>query len=632
MVDDHELTALIERPNQFWSGELLWQATVLSLALSGNGYWVKVTDRQLRVIELWWAPSSLIEPRWPLDGSEFISHYEYKPGTQTITLKPSEVVHFRWGVDPENQRLGLSPLASVLREVYSDIEAAAFSAALLRNMGVPGLIISPDGDAVIGDDDMAAAEAAMEEKFTGSRRGKPLIAGAPTKVQQFGFSPEQMDLRSLRRLPEERVSAVLGVPAIVAGLGAGLDRSTFANMAEAREMAYESCIIPVQRLMASDLKNQLLEDFESDLKAVRCRFDLTEVRVLQEDENKKTERKLKELNGGAITLAEYRRETGRDAEDSYDVFLRPFSLTEVPADQVGVVPEVSPPTSGAPPLPTGEERPEETEDGEEVFPDAKRGRKASQMQQRLMRELLKREQSLAGSFTAELVDEFVKLGDKCGDAAAQILKDHRPEEFKDAEEDAALRGLADRIATSAGVASFTRSNIEPALEVQYRRVADDTVATIRKHTDIPVDLPDEVARNIISLGGKRAGLIDVNNSTRTAIFRALRESRELGEGPAAAARRIRSHVPAGRFGNAGPQYRSQLIARTETKYAQNRSSIEAYKNSEAVRGLLAFDAQGSGESDPDCEARDGKVFTFEEAEVELLQEHPNGTLSFAPVV
>lgn len=631
IVEDHELTALIERPNRFWSGELLWQATVLSVLLTGDGYWIKVQDRQLRVLELWWAPPGTMEPRWPQDGSEFISHYEYKPGFETISLDPSEVVHFRWGVDPKNQRKGLSPLASALREIFSDVEAAKFSGALLKNMGVPGLIIAPDGDAVIGDDDLAAAEAAMDEKFTGTRRGKPLIAGAPTKVHQFGFSPQQMDLRQLRRLPEERVTAVLGVPAIVAGLGAGLDRSTFANMAEAREMAYESCIIPMQRLMASDLKNQLLEDFEPDLKQVRCRFDLSEVRVLQEDENKKIERKLKELNGGAIMLSEYRRETGREADDKHNVYLRAFSVVEVPEDQVGQPPEVSPPAAGGSPSPRGEERPEEDDAGEELFPNAQtRGRKATQQQQRLMLDLMGREVLLRGQAEGVLIEKFIGLGEACATAARSILKS-RWAELKAEDEDAQLRATADAIAAGASVDTFNDEVLRPTLEAHYGTVTADTVRTINKNLALNVNLPDDRAREIISQGGKRAGLVDVKRSTRDAIFRALRESRELGEGPQAAARRIRDHVPAGRFRNAGPQYRSQLIARTETKYAQNISSLEAYQQSEAVKGLLAFDAQGA-DSDADCISRDGMTFTFAEASSELAREHPNGTLSFAPVI
>jgi HK97 family phage portal protein len=357
---NHEMAELIARPNPFWSGDLLWWATILSLVTSGNSYMIKVGDRGGALSELWWAPTWCMEPKWPREGNEFITHYEYNVGVgDAQRLEIEDVIHFRWGVDPDNIRKGLSPLAAVFREVYSDQEANSFSAALLKNMGIPGLVIAPDGDAVISDDDLEATKLDIEQRFTGRNRGKPFVMGAPTKVSQFGFSPQQLDLRSLRRLPEERVTAALGVPAIVAGLGAGLDRSTFANMSEAREMAYETGIIPLQRLIAADLKNQLLGDFEGDdLTAWRCRFSLDEVRVLQEDENKIVERKLKELNGGAIMLSEYRRETGREAGPEHDIYLRPMNMVEVRADALGQEPEPEPPpanTNGTPPEMTPEE-------------------------------------------------------------------------------------------------------------------------------------------------------------------------------------------------------------------------------------------------------------------------------------
>ena len=54
-------------------------------------------------------------------------------------------MHFRFGLDPENDRKGRSPLAGVLREVFTDDEAANYTASLLRNMGVPGIIVSRRG-------------------------------------------------------------------------------------------------------------------------------------------------------------------------------------------------------------------------------------------------------------------------------------------------------------------------------------------------------------------------------------------------------------------------------------------------------------------------------------------------------
>ena len=148
---------------------------------------------------------------------------------------------------------------------------------------------------------------------------------------------------------------------------------------------------------------------------------------------------------------------------------------------------------------------------------------------------------------------------------------------------------------------------------------------------VGIDLPDVVARRVVALGGKRMGLVDVAEDTKSAIFRALAEGRAAGEGPPALARRIRDNVPAGRFGKAGPQYRANMIARTETKFAQNASSIEAYRSTDDFDGVIAFDNQ-TGFGDDDCTARNGQVFSFDAASAEAEAEHPNGTLSFAPNV
>lgn len=342
----HALATLLARPNPHTSGEQLLQSTIASLTLTGNGYWIKNYDAQLRVVELWYAPPELVEPVWPRNGLEFISHYEYRPGIEPILLEPHQIVHFRHGTDPKNIRKGLSPLASVLREAFADDEAGRFTAALLKNMGVIGVIIAPEGDAVVGDGDLEAAKIAVDEHYTGSNRGKPFIAGAPTKVMQFGFNPEQMDLKMMRRVPEERVSAAVGVPAIVVGFGAGLDRATYANIKEAREMATETTLVQLWRSLASDIGHQLLPDFEPQPEKSRVRFDINEVRVLQEDQNALIDRKLKELGGGAIMLSTYLRETGRQAEPRHDIYLRPMNLVEVPEGELGVVPEPTPPPGG----------------------------------------------------------------------------------------------------------------------------------------------------------------------------------------------------------------------------------------------------------------------------------------------
>ena len=323
---DHELANLLSRPNDFHSGPVMLMALIVDYVTAGNAYWLKIRSRTGRVVQLWWAPQALLEPRWPTDGSSFISHYDYRVGAAPVRIAPEDVVHFRFGLDPANPRKGLSPLASVLREIFTDDEAASFSASLLKNLGVPGVILNPKQAFGGSDEELDLIKQKFRETFGGDNRGDVMLMRGPTDVHVLSFSPEQMNLRDLRRIPEERVSAVLGVPAIVAGLGAGLDRSTFANMAEAREMAYESGVIPLQRLIAAELTKQLLPDFDDGL--ARVEFDLRDVRVLQEDRKVIAARLSALVGRGVIKRSEARAELGLPVTPGDDVYLIPRNLTE----------------------------------------------------------------------------------------------------------------------------------------------------------------------------------------------------------------------------------------------------------------------------------------------------------------
>jgi HK97 family phage portal protein len=607
------------------------------MVLEGDAYWVKIRDAQLRVKELWWVPSCLVTAKWPDSGNVFISHYEYRPGGDPIRVSVDDVVHFRYGIDPDNERKGLSPLRSVLREVMSDDEASRFATSILRNMGVPGLIVSPDGDFAVDEDDMEATKAEIKERFGGDNRGEPFVTSGPTKVHQFGFSPEQMDMRTLRRVPEERVSGVIGVAAIVAGLGAGLDRSTFANFAEAREASYEGAVIPVQRLCSSELKHQLLIDFEPNVTKLRVRFNLKEVRTLQEDENKLVERKLKELAAGTILLSEYRAETGRTVKPEHDVYLRSSAIEEVRAEDLGKEPPPPPPMvpPGAGDPAVDAEKPPVEKPPETQAPAAPNGNgkhrhlpnvKGKSAEQRRLMELYGTQlEQLATVPEPDLVLIFESLGAVAeGAYITDAPKGRKADDVSDRDRVAAILGrMKGELATH-------QARIRATNEAHYQRVAQATVGGLNDVYQLNVMLPDEAARQILSEGGRRAGLIDLRAQTRDALYRSLAEGAVLGESTDQLARRIRSQVASGRFSLAGPSYRAKLIARTETRFAQNISAMAAY-NAAGATGLLAFDSQGSGKSDPDCEERDGQTFSFADAESALADEHPNGTLNFAPV-
>lgn len=611
-VADHPMIDLLDQPNPYYSGVQLWSPTILSWCLDGNAYWVKVRSMAGRVVQLWYVPHWMIKPACPNDGSEFISHYDYRPVNTTIRLEVDDVVHLRYGLDPNNIRLGLSPLKSVLREVFTDLEADNFTASLMRNSGVPGLVIAPkESGAMVSGAELKTMKAYVHQQFTGDHRGEPFLASGPTEVHQFGFNPRQLNLRDIRALPEERVTAVFGIPAIIAGLGAGLARSTFSNYAEAREAAYESNIIPTQRLMSSELRSQLLVDYH-DTRGYRVGFDNSEVRILQEDENARTERWNGMLASGGVTLAEYRAAQGLDVSSADDVYLRQSGVVVVTRDQAALLPVA--PKSKA--LERG---------------DSAKGATQDDIIAAFNRDAV----MLERAFADDLVAAFQQMGDDMAAIFAAMTLPPLPQTSSNGGGAELKQDEADRIVVEGLVRLFDftawdQASFSPAYSTHYLRTLETTYRSIDAVLHLAADIPDPVARSIVATGGTRKGLVDVVGEARTALYRALHDGRSLGEGADALARRIREQVPAGRFSNAGPKYRARMIARTETKYAQNVSALATYRTTDVVTGLLCFDAQ-AGATDADCEERDGRIFTFAEAEALTANEHPNGTLSFAPV-
>lgn len=637
---EHAMLAKIEQPNPYYSGVILWYGTIMSLMLDGNGYWVKLkSKRDLSVQELWYVPHTMMRPMVRNGSDNFIDYYEYSPGGRNpIELDPADVVHFRMGLDPNNPRLGMAPLKSVIRAAATDEEADNFAASMLINMGVPGLMITPDlaaGQSVAAGD-LDATKKYIEENFTGDKRGKPMILSGPTKVQQFGFSPDQMNLGDIRNIPEERVCAVTGVPAAVVGFGTGLQQTTVgATIKTLREMAYEDAIIPLQRLIGPQIAGQLLVDFEPRPEKFRVAFDLSGVRVLQDDQDALYTRTINAFNGGLISRADGRLALGFEVGPADNIRRVPFSVTEVPEGEM--VPTYDP-----------------------VEPAAKglKGRKGARRDYAFIRAQKRAEARLNAAFIPDLTDGFKEIADRCVTAyestKARVPDGRKAEELTPAEE-IELETEAAAIFVSASVLGQLSDVL--AWKGHYIAATKSTIKNMSAIFGISLDLPDEVQREVIAKGGIHFARINVDKQTHDGIFKALLQGRTEGLGPREIARQIRYNVEGSDMypgvykdaykraiargwseekakaagDKAARQYRAEVISRTETKYAQNVSSIEAAKASGTFDAMLVFDAQ-LGPTDAECEELNGQTVSFEEAEALAESEHPNGTRSFSMTI
>jgi HK97 family phage portal protein len=634
-VEEHPLLELIRNPNPFYGDIALWGGTILSYCTGGEAYWVKVRNTAGLPVELWYVPHWMMEPKAGLDGSEFLSHYEYKPGTGlgTMYLDPDDVIHFRHGLNPRDLRRGLSPLQGVIREIFADIESSNFVASLLRNMGVPGVVISPKGGAMPTPEDVEATKTWFQQTFTGDGRGGTLVMGAPTEVSQYGFNPQQMELSGARDVAEERVCAALGIPAAVVGFGAGLQSTKVgATMEEMRKLAWHNGVLPLGRALIDELQRSLLPDFTGrDNRRLELFWDTDEVLALQEDENRTTERKLNELKAGAITLYDYLTETGREADESHKYYLRPIAMLEVPLDQAGQPREVRaaitppadpqlPPPAKALPVPETKSNPLEDylpANAREASPDAiARAERFALIQRR-------EATADAEAFAKVLMELFQGWGDTADKIALDVLRARGEKAFEKAEPDPELiNQIIDLLNLEAW-----EQGLSSRYQAQYVGIARKVAAQLQE-AGFGTGLPDPVMRQIIASGGTRAGLVDVPAQTRQAIFDALAIGRAEGEGAQALANRIANQVEGGHWGNA--ETRARVIARTETKYAQNLSTLEAGRAA-GVEEYVIFDGRfGEPRSELSHIARDGKIVSADDARIMAENMRPNCTLSFAP--
>lgn len=329
-VVNHPLINLMRRPNPYMSGDIVQQYIINAMHVSGDAYLLKQKNNAGQLVALYPLMPEEVNPKG--NKEDLITHYEYETNNQKFIIKPEDIVHIRLGLDPNNHKKGFAPLRSVLREIYGDESAGQLATALLSNSGVPSVLISPRTEYAPTPEEAEQIARTYQEKTAGKNKGKPLVITGAMKVEKMAFSPTELDIGTLRRVPEERISAVLGVPAILAGLGSGLAHATYSNAETLREFFTENKLIPLWKQVGEEITQQiLLKDYEGD-DSMSAYYDYSEVRALQQDMDELYNRLNVGVQGGWITVAEAREQVGLPTNDSQNVYYLDSNKLVTPAN------------------------------------------------------------------------------------------------------------------------------------------------------------------------------------------------------------------------------------------------------------------------------------------------------------
>ena len=341
-VPRHPVVDLWNRPNPYYTRRTMEKAIGLSLKVDGNAYIFKLRDRMGRVCQLWWLPHFRVNPTWPSDGDEYIDGYRIRVDGRNFYHIPAEdVIHIRDGIDPWNERLGLAALKSALREVCTLNFANGYTAALLKNSGVPGLAFVPKGNPPPRPEEGAAQriKERFTEEFGGDRIGTPMVMAGAYDVVNIGWTPEQMALDKLPAGAEGRVTSAIGVAAM--SLGLPDSNKTYSNLGEANRSSWGT-VVSIQELIAEAVQHQLLPEKIQvptgisqglDPMVYAFQYDYAHIEELQESQDAVHARTREDWKAGMIRLNEARLTLGYDEDPDGDRYF-PSTGSEADADMM----------------------------------------------------------------------------------------------------------------------------------------------------------------------------------------------------------------------------------------------------------------------------------------------------------
>lgn len=334
---DHPLRLLLKHPNELMTRFEADELTTIQMAVVGRSVWWKERANSGQVIALWPLRPDRVGPIYSTStvaGRWVISGYAYQPpdSTMPIVLPRADCLAFNFP-DPDGESGGIvegfGPLSAAARQIAADNKATDHVGALLANYAQPGVALRMKGK-IQNEETANLIKAKFRQEFSGPRLGLPALLDADTEIETLGFTLADLEFPELRANAEARICAALGVPPILAGVKVGLDRSTFANMREAREFFAETTLSWYWRRYADQYTNDLAAEFGED---ITCEYDTNDVRALAGQKIERLAPVKEAFQAGAVTRNQYLHALGLDPLEpgEGDVFLVPSSTNVVPA-------------------------------------------------------------------------------------------------------------------------------------------------------------------------------------------------------------------------------------------------------------------------------------------------------------
>lgn len=229
---------------------------------------------------------------------------------------PLEEVLFSLYPSPSDIYRGLSPIHALAGGVDLNNEIRNYSAKLIKNYGVPGVILTPEQPLDQKERDELKAWALANKGKVGDERLYPF----GIKVVANGVSPRELDFVNGHRITKEEILAGYGVPEILI-TGKDANRSTLEN---ATQNWLDTCIFPRLTIIEDAFNSQIIERFYGD--DYWFGFDRRKIEFAED----KARNDQMALQYNLITVEEWRRANGMEEQKPDGTEPNPRTITFPP--------------------------------------------------------------------------------------------------------------------------------------------------------------------------------------------------------------------------------------------------------------------------------------------------------------
>ncbi|MEM9221502.1 MAG: phage portal protein [Pseudomonadota bacterium] len=310
-AEDHELLALLDRPNPAQPGRALMETVYGHLMVAGNAY--------LEVVALDGVPRELFALRpdrmkvvpgpdgWP-------AAFHYTAGTRTIEFIQDgdvpPILHLSL-FHPLNDHYGFAPIEAA--QTCLDIHNASggWSKALLDNAARPSGALVYTGEGNLNDEQFQRLKAELEDGYMGARNaGRPLLLEGGLDWKTMAMSPRDMDFIEAKNQAAREIALAFGVPPMLLGIPGD---NTYANYREANRAFWRQTILPLVNKTAQALSNWLAPAWPDA--SLRLSFDADQIEALSTEREALWERI---VAADFLTREEKRAAVGYGADDGDD--------------------------------------------------------------------------------------------------------------------------------------------------------------------------------------------------------------------------------------------------------------------------------------------------------------------------